>query len=321
MSTTAPPFNPRSALETQRDRGLARASGPKKPFNPLTVLAVIGILALGGSALWRTTHSAPQQTLIRIVAAARDLPAGTAVSLMHLKYIDVPKELVNREMTGSLKDVVGCDTRTFIEAGEPIRRYMVFPATGGLSRNLAQNERAITLQLNDDTLVDHTIKPEDRVDVLVVSSKDAQKYTKTICQAARVLITAPKEQMLARHLSSGTMNKITLAVKPDTAEEITEAAEVGKIRLVLRAKTSTTQDLLEGSREEDLLPHSAFMHGDSSAAAGADGAGSTQTASKTASEEIPPPPVDASAAAPNPIEWLVQVFSGSHRETISVGNK
>jgi Flp pilus assembly protein CpaB len=295
----------------------------KKKMSPLSVIAVVGILLLTLSALWRFSHSSQHQDTLKIVVAARDLPPGVSIGLTELRYLDVPKQFINREMTGSLNDVVGRDTRTFIAAGEPVRQYMVFRASGGLSRNLAPDERALTLQLGDDALVDHTVKPDDRVDVLVVSAKDSNKYTKTICQLARVLMTAPKEEMLARHLSSSVMNKITLGVTAQSAEEITEASEVGKIRLVLRPKTSKRQDVLEGANQDDLLPRSAFVRRTTGSTQLAQEADAADVASGTAAAHAPaadkvvplPPPPES------PVEWLVQVISGSHKETVSVGEK
>lgn len=317
MPTITQPYT--QPAVSSRDKAASRFGGAKKKISPLSIIAGLGIAVLCLSALWRYTHGSTNQGMLKMVAAARDLPAGVSVGLMDLRYIEIPREIVTRDMTGSLNDVVGRDARTYIPAGEPIRRNMVFAAAGGLSRNIAPDERAITLQLNDDTLVDHAIKPDDRVDVLVISSKDAGKFTKTICQLARVLIVAPKEQMLARHLGASAMNKITLGVKPEVAEQITEAAEVGKIRLVLRPKVSVVEDMLQGASPDDLLPRAAFTHALASSAVPPPPGDSGRSSSA-----LPPPPSAKDAPPPppaSPIEWLVQVFAGTHREILSVPEK
>ncbi|HEY9790571.1 MAG TPA: Flp pilus assembly protein CpaB [Candidatus Obscuribacterales bacterium] len=306
----------------KRQTGFRFPSGKKN--NPLAVVLLVAIVALCGSAIFRITHSQPKTTFVKVVVAAESLPAGVTIDFAQLRFLDVPRDLVSRDMIYSLKDVVGHEARTYIGAGQPIRSNMIFSAMGGLSRNLAPNERALTLQLNDDTLVDHSIRPDDCVDVLAVSAKNSAQYTKTICQSARVLLAAPKEQILARRLDHATFNKVTIAVTPELAEKITEAAETSKIRLILRAKTSHEQIALDGADQDDLLPHSAFKSAqaqeNSEPAMLGDGGGNKDHAAATA----PPPPAFTSLPAPpleNPIEWLVQVFSGNHKETISVGQK
>ncbi len=317
-------LTPNSPLTQGRDRTRQPLKpSPKGNGKLLAILAVIALIAVG---LFRVTHGAPKTITYKVVASARDLPAGVRLSYTMLKFMEVPKEFATKDMTGSLNDVVERETRTFIPAGEPIRSNMVFHSTNGLAPNLFADERAITLQLDDDEMLDHTVRPDDRVDILVVSSSENKKYTKTICQSARVLIASNKAQGLAHRGSNAGANKITLAVAPFMTERLAEAAEVGKIRLVLRNPHAGAGEGLIGSEPADLLPAIALRPSITQSVA------TVSTQGVPANLPAPPPAPDAVSSLSQlgqalgdtvaaPIEWAVQVISGSHKETVSVPSR
>jgi Flp pilus assembly protein CpaB len=251
---------------------------------------------------------------------------------MMLRYINVPAELVSRDMSTSLNTIAEHECRTFLAAGEPIRKSYLFSHADGIAANLTSDERAITLQLNEDELLDHALIPDDLVDVIAVSNKDGKRYAKTICQKARVLIAASKAQILARHVG-GASNKVTLAVSPAMAELVSEAADEGKIRLVLRGRYNRFEEVLSGAGPNELLPASvveeAAMKEAEIKAAKDKAADKAQQSALLAAEpkfiRLPPPPPapsqtdDLPKPPPKPpFEWVVQMFSGNKKEQVSV---
>lgn len=249
-----------------------------KKNNPLLAVGIGVVILLAIAGLWRMTHQQAPGQWVEVMAARHDIPAGTRLGITSINFLKVPKQYFAPEMIRSLNDATGRVSRTYIPAGEPLQKFMLFPSYRGLSASLETQERAITLQLDDDALLDHSIQPDDRVDLLVVSNVNSKKYTKTICQDIRVLMSVPKEQILAHGLAT-TTNKITLAVLPDQAELINEANDLGKIRLLLRSPLSRTDQKLAGAKPDDLLPASV---------------GSTPEVKLTTSAKIlpPPPPPD-----------------------------
>jgi Flp pilus assembly protein CpaB len=291
----------------------------RKKGNPLFLVALAGIVLLGASGLWRASHTAPAMPMVKVVSAARDIPAGVRLGFMAVRYLDVPRKLATPDMVTSLGDINGRVARTFLKVGEPIQAWMLFSDRGGLAMNLETHERALTLQLNDDTIVDHSIQPDDVVDIIAISTKDGKKYTKTIAQAARVVMAVPKEQMLSRAAGAAS-NMITLAVTPDMAEAITEATEAGKIRLLLRNRLSRVQQHLAGATPDDILPLSALQ--DEKARLKAPLAMAVPPPPPPSKSELnpqsfAPPPVFAPQNR-GPLEWIVEVFSGGHKESVSV---
>ncbi|HEY9712643.1 MAG TPA: Flp pilus assembly protein CpaB [Chroococcales cyanobacterium] len=290
---------------------------PKKKGNPLAGIMIGAIVILGASGLWRTMHTTPKGAFVDIVAVNKDTPAGVNLSLMQVHFTKVPKQFVTADMVTNLNEVNGQVVKTFIQANDLVSKDKLFP-NKAVSSTLENHERAITLQLTDEALVDHTIQPDDRVDVLAVTTKDSKKYTKPICQDARVLMATAKEQTLAKRMGgSSTANRITLAVTPDLAEKLTEAMETGKLRLLLRNRLSRVEHHLAGVSPEDLLPTSA-----SNPAATTIAAQSGIAKQETALPAPPPiPQIPAIPAMPSlseivekPAQWMVEVFSGNKKD-------
>jgi pilus assembly protein CpaB len=313
------PQAPNAAPVFNWEKANSQLKSPRKKGNPLIVFAVVAMVVLAASGVWRAMHAPAPGQWVQVVAAARDLPAGSRLGFTQVKYMQVPKKFFAKDMVVSLNDVTGRTTRSFIAQGEPVTTEVLFSGHAGVSGSLETHERAITLQLPDDALVDHSIVPDDLVDILVVTNKDGKKYTKTICQSARVLMTAPREQAMDRR-TSGSSNKITLAVTPELAESVTEAVETGKVRLVLRSRLSRTEPALQGSDQDDLLPASAFV-------AQRNALEQQQSAKPSPLAMVPMPPPPAIAAAPepdvsnepkNPLQWIVEVISGNKKESYGV---
>lgn len=325
---TAPSLSPSLAW----DKLPSPAKTPRKKGNPLMVAAIVVMLILGVSGLWRAGHTERPIPMVQVVVPNRDLPAGTRLGFLMVHFMDIPKALVTPDMVTSLPDMANRVTRTYMAANEPIRQSMLFHNTTNLSQNLETHERAVTLQLSDDMLLNHHLEPDDLVDVLVTLNANGKKYTKTLVQCARVLMCAPTDQILARTIQSVGNDKITLAVTPDRAEAIANATETGKIRLVLRNRLSRTESPVKGISENDLLPASAKQPETLAAKpkmlgnAGNDPIPTPPNLEQFLSKYVPPPnpvatPELAASEPPPPIEWIVEMFSGSKKEAYGVSTR
>jgi Flp pilus assembly protein CpaB len=312
-ATTAARSTPTSLISWEKAQQQLK-TGNKKT-NPLLTIGIGALVLLGLAGMWRMAHQKPAMKFVEVVVAKRDIPAGVRLGFTKVSFLQVPKQYITADMITSLNDVSGRITRTYVPAGEPIQAFMLFSGHNGLSASLETDQRAMTLQLDDDALVDHSIQPDDRVDLLVVSSCHSKKYTKTICQDVPVLMTSPREQALAHGLNVPT-NKITLAVMPYQSELITEGIETGKIRLVLRSRLSRVEQNLKGASPDDVLP----------AAAKTPDTAPMPTAKLETKAQLlplpPPPTMDVNNEPPaGPLQWMVEVFMGSKKETYGVPEK
>lgn len=296
-----------------RDRQSAQLSSKKKQ-SPLTIILLLAILALVAVGIARLVAKPAAPDTVKVVGVAQDLPPGCRLGFHTLHYITIPRAYFKPHMFESYDQVVGRVTRTYVGMGEPLSKSALFHSPQGLAKQVMGPERALTLKLPSDALLDHNIYPGDRVDVIVTSSANGgKKYTKTVCQNIRVLMCTPKEAFLSSKMRAEEQEKVTLAFLPADAEKIAEAIECGKIRLALRNPSNQTELALPGADERDLLPAEALKFG-----------------ADNKPVSLPPPPASAPAPAPaanamlfppipalpqTPVQWLVEVFSGSKKET------
>ena len=314
-STLSPQLKAKSS---SKDR-LPTELSSRKQSKTLTVvlIAVIALLAVIGSARMFMKPAAP--TTITVVAAAQDIPAGCRISFGNLHYIQIPSKYSTTGMFSSYEKLVGRYTRSFISSREPISKTDLLPGSLGIAEQIGVSQRALTLKLSSESMVDYAIHPGDRVDVLATTIKDGKKYTKTICENLLVLLAVPKEAMLSDKSRQQDQDKITLASSPEDAEKLTQAGESSKLKLTLRSSfnTSTAPLLLGGSDDRDLLPHFALVEKSPEQAI-------AQPVAQAMAAPPPPPLVNSSAVQgptpdlaeviSRPLQWVVEVFKGSTKE-------
>ncbi len=305
-----------------KDRALT-GNNPRKSMSAAAVLMLVLMVVLVGVGIIKMmmNRTAVKKDTVTVVGAGVDLPAGSRINFGSLHYVEIPQRYVTTEMLTSSEQAVGKVTKYFIPMGEPISSDELFAQKGSLASNLETHEVAMSLKLDDEAMVDHNIACGDTVDVLAIMTKEGKRFTKTICQDVRVLLANSKAAVESRNLKSNDQSRLTLAVTPQQSELITEAAEGGKIRLSLRSRLSRRTSHLSGVGEDDLLPASAFAPKKEALMPAKPPAWNVGM--------IPsPPPLPAMpalagdsaapVAAPAPLDWVVEVFSGSHKENYSV---
>lgn len=310
----APNVAPDVAPLFTKDRTSTFMPPTKKRSNPIALVLMVVILLLIGTGVVRnlTAPRAVAET-VRVVGAAVDIAPGTRLNFHSLHYVELPKQYVTPDLMMKSSEAFGRVSKVFIARGEPIPSTDLFLPNQTLSSMVETHERAVSLKLSDDSLVDHNLYPGDVVDVLVTSTKDSKKYTKTVCQQVRVLLCVTKDALMSTQMRSDDRDKVTLAVSPEQAEMLAQAQETGKVRLALRNHLATRQPRLAGISENDLLPAKAFLD---------DVAKKVKAVATLPFLPAPPPPVFSSepqfAPPPlpvkDPLKWVVEVFSGSKKE-------
>ena len=304
-----------------KERLRSNAPQPKPKNNPASIVIVLAVLSLVIMGAARMFSAKPEvKNTVTIVGAGTDLAPGSRIHFSNLHYIEVPSKYVTAKMLVSNENVVGSVLKHYVPQGEPITTDDLFAGKDSLSSNLETHERAITLRLEPEALVDNELAPDDMVDVISTATKDSKHYTKTICQNARVVFCMPREAMESRSLRITDSHRVTIAVGPKEAELISHAAETAKIRLVLRSRLSRRVVALNGVGDDDILP--AMAH---------------EVARPAALEPVPlmsppsldmigapPPPVTPDASLnlpvnlPEPVKWVVEMFSGSRKELYAI---
>jgi len=206
---------------------------------------------------------------IRVVAAARDLPAGTVLSRDDLQGAEAFESSVGRQVAtdADYQLLFGRKTLYTLRAGEPISWSYIEGGMRGeetLAAVVSHGMRAISLSVSGAAAVSGMVRPNDRVDVLGTfsfSSKTApgemETVTLTVLQDVTVLATGrqlAKQAVSERgYRSSAGYSTVTVEVTPREAELLVFAQKMkGSLTLSLRNPTDV-------SYESDL-PEINFEH-------------------------------------------------------------
>lgn len=314
-----------------RSFGLPGNDAPRSNLVQYLMLGTLVILVLAGTIKMLAAPK-PRAESIQVVAAGQDIYPGCKIDFSSLHYMTIPKRYFSPLMLDSYEKLVGRTAREYIKKGNPILKSDILTLST-LAFSLPKDKRAITLKLESEAQVDHALRAGDKVDVLVTSSvqagkKNNKKYTKTVCQNVLVLLATPREMLFAKSAKLSEANRVTLAATPSDCEKLSQAAETGKLRLVLRSPADTSSDYLPGSDEKDLIPHFALKEmAEEEAREQAKSA--VPTTNQTLPSFLPPPPpltndmpkTEEPIAAANPVQWVVEMFSGSKRESYAIQGK
>lgn len=189
---------------------------------------------------------------IRVLAAARDLPAGTVLQYADLGQISVFKTSVGENVfrPEDLNTVLNKRLTTSLRRKDPLLwSYVELPerTRGGLAPMIKPGLRAISISVAGPAAVSGLVQPSDRVDILGTFTFPArnrpgetESVTLTVLQDVTVLATG---QRLARNelmndawaQASGGFGTVTLEVTPREAELLVFAQTVkGQLTLSLR---------------------------------------------------------------------------------------
>ncbi|HMP76969.1 MAG TPA: Flp pilus assembly protein CpaB [Kiritimatiellia bacterium] len=189
---------------------------------------------------------------IQVIAAARDLPAGTMLQFEDLGRRTVYKAAVGENVfrPEDLNTIINKKLQFSLRRNDPLMwSYVQLPERGrsGLAPMINPGLRAISISVAGPAAVSGLVQPSDRVDILGTFTFPArsrpgetESVTLTVLQDVTVLATG---QRLARNelmndawaQASGGYGTVTLEVTPREAELLVFAQTVkGQLTLSLR---------------------------------------------------------------------------------------
>ena len=184
----------------------------------------------------RNQKSAPPVT-IRIVAAADQLAAGTALTPQNLKIVDWPASIPLPGAFSTPGQVIGRSLMYPVNANQPlVESELAAPGSGfGLSVKIPDGMRAISIRSNDVVGVAGFLYPGSHVDVLLTFRPDnaSAPLTQTILQDVNVL-TAGQTLEPDPKGRPQTVNVVTLLLSPRDAQKLVLASQQGSVQFVLR---------------------------------------------------------------------------------------
>jgi pilus assembly protein CpaB len=190
--------------------------------------------------------------LIDVLAAKRDIPSGTVISMEDLAFLQIPDafvldDSVRREDANLM---VGRKTVFPIKSNDPIMWSKIDdgkPASKGLASMITHRMRALSISVGGAAAVSGMVQPADRVDILGTFSfpssvpGEMETVTLTVLQDVTVLAvgrTTADQKASRGTASQGGFSTVTLEVTPREAELLV-FAEQSKGRLTLTLRNSS----------------------------------------------------------------------------------
>lgn len=245
------------------------------------LLLFVALAVAGGTAFFvksriqeapvEQAEQAPKQ---RILVAKDVIPAGEFVrGADHLNWVDWPEEAILAyhitESGATIADYEGAVSRRQIKAGEAITNdLLIKPGSGGfLSAVLEAGTRAITIAVSPTSGTAGFIFPGDRVDLIVTHRMMVQEsatsnpvetvISETFVEDARVVAV---DQMLDNPEKKAILAKtVTVEVKPEQAEMVSVAQDMGKVSFALRSLARAKPVEEEGSNPVILAEDADYL--------------------------------------------------------------
>jgi pilus assembly protein CpaB len=183
------------------------------------------------------------EKMIRIVAASRDMSAGTQIKKGDLKQVSIPEKDAPRAVILDPAAALGRVLLYPVNVNEPVSSTKLGSGTGaeGLAATIEPGKRAVSVPVSDMTGAGGLIQPRSHVDVLFTRTGAMREaVTTTILQDVIVLsvgkLTETASTTVPTNVNrSATQNQAaTLLVTPEEAQKLELARNQGRISLALR---------------------------------------------------------------------------------------
>jgi pilus assembly protein CpaB len=211
-------------------------------------------------------HPSPA-ALVSVVTARQAIKRGQRITPEFLSELNVEAPLPEGAVRYA-ESISGTIAMQDIPKGQMVTEGAVFQGDGarpGLSILVPDGLRAVALRVNDEISVGNFIRPNDRVDILLVLPSDRVAraldknirkgdHTETSVLLQKVLILSTGETLASLDgQKAAPMKNITVAVSPEDALLLGIAVDVGKFYLALRNPTDESVVLANRKHIEDLL--------------------------------------------------------------------
>jgi pilus assembly protein CpaB len=218
--------------------------------------AVASLLVL--SWLRSQGHEAAREVRGTIVVAASQLGLGVTLTEDNLAEIAWAATTLPEGAFGTKHELLKDGRRIVLaslERNEPVLRAKItLPGQpGSLSSVLEDGKRAVTVRVDDVRGVAGFIRPNDRVDVVLIRTEgnsSGSSYSDLILQLVKVLAV---DQLTGERNEQATVAKaVTLEVTAEEAQKVLLATNIGKLSLILRQAGAGSPEANRRVTERDL---------------------------------------------------------------------
>ena len=249
-----------------------KISGAIERMSPKKLLALCGLAAILvfliiyfilSAAFSDKKESKPAPAaMVPVIEASRDIEPQTVITEDMVKAVEVSSNMIP---SGALTDknaVVGKKAGTSIMEGDVITTRKLSQKAGGFVGLIPDGMRAVSFSVNDVTGVSGFAKPGDKVDILLVTSREGMDRITSKILLKDVLILAVNKssgtpqpqpqpqktdkdgkglpdssaprQSSSNTSSIGTPSVVTVALTPYDAAKLIASTQIGQLQMLLR---------------------------------------------------------------------------------------
>ena len=214
-------------------------------------------------------------TPVKVVAASKDIPEGTALDETMLEAVEVPKQFLQ---PGAVRELAEASDRVsdvpLLKGTQVLESMLRAAREEGVARRVPPDKRAFSIAVNEVSAVAGLITPGDQVDVLFTANTGSMQQGRAVAEGTitRVLLqnvlvlavnqfssarsapratTRPKGEGNAVGQAPGSgqttqgIRTLTLALSPEDTQKAALSQEIGSLSVALRSSwqkgESTTQ--------------------------------------------------------------------------------
>jgi len=195
-----------------------------------------------------------QEKLVKVVAAAQDMPAGTRLKAADLKLISLPEKDLPKNAIVDQKVALDRVLRFPSNANEPLVANKLSTQSGmeGLAATIEPGKRAVSVPISDSSGAGGLVQPRSHVDVLFTRTGSMNEAVTAVLLQNVVVMSIGRNTEASpvagapgappASTSVTATRAATLLVTPDQAAKLEFARQQGKISLALRNPLDTTVD-------------------------------------------------------------------------------
>jgi pilus assembly protein CpaB len=229
----------------------------------LLTVVFIGVLYTYIKRSTETTTPAEQAALlesgdrVKTYVAAKDIPEKSKITEEDIKEVFMDANGLREVSFQSKEEITGKYTQQTLYENEPfITKKVASTFEESVQLEIPTGKRAVTLPINELSVVAFHPKIGDRVDVVAIFNKEQmenipafEKNVQIAVQNVKVLSYGVVTEEVKKPKKE-TTKSITLLVDPDEAENLIFASVFGDIRFILRGEEDDGRVETPGARRD-----------------------------------------------------------------------
>ncbi len=200
----------------------------------------------------------PNEHMVTVVVANRDLPRGTRIDPNLFKPAKVPAAYVHTSAIDPphFGKYVGQRLGAPLKAGEVFLDVQLESTNPVFSSTLENGNRALTTEVDEVNSISGMLRPSDHIDLMATARGGNSFSEGTFPLLTNVAVLATGQVTRKRDGSdkSRTYTTITLSVSPEDAERVVVAKSSGKLTAVQRNPDDDKPNAIAAMNMDDLMP-------------------------------------------------------------------